>query len=86
MLRRENTFRQTIYLIYFDVKQINEKERERIVECQKIFEKNLTISAEIEMRRKKLQDAMEQKCQKMKEDNVSDIYINEVKRMIENIR
>jgi len=51
-----------------------------------MFEETSAISAEITARKKKLQDAMKQKCRKMKEDNVSDIYINEVKRMIENIR
>jgi len=66
--------------------QVNAKERERITERQKMFEETSAISTEIAARKKKLQDAMKQKCQKMKEDNVSDIYINEVKRMIENIR
>ncbi|RLU21710.1 hypothetical protein DMN91_006086 [Ooceraea biroi] len=67
------------------LKQINEKERERITERQKMFEENLTTCAETAMRKKKLQDVIEQKWQKMREDNVPDTYINEVKRMIENI-
>lgn len=65
--------------------QINEKERKRITERQQTFEESLAICAKTMTRKKKLQDAMKLKYQKMKEDNVSDIYINEVKRMIENI-
>lgn len=65
--------------------QINKKERERITERRKVFEEHLAISAETEMRKKKLQDAIQLKCQKLKEDNVSDVYVNEVKRMIQNI-
>jgi len=51
-----------------------------------MFEEGLAIRAETAMRKKKLQDAMERKCQEMRENNVSDIYINEVKRMIETIQ
>jgi hypothetical protein len=51
-----------------------------------MFEETSALSAEIAARKKKLQDAMKQKCEQMKKDNVADIYINEVKRMIENIR
>ncbi|XP_029675215.1 cilia- and flagella-associated protein 45-like [Formica exsecta] len=67
------------------LKQVNEKERERIAERQKMFAEGLTIRAETAIRKKKLQDAMERKCQKMRENKVPDIYINEVKRMIESI-
>lgn len=65
---------------------MNEKERERIVERQKTFEEGLAIRADIETRRQKLREAMERKCQEMRENNVPDVYINEVKRMIENIQ
>ncbi|XP_029175757.1 cilia- and flagella-associated protein 45-like isoform X1 [Nylanderia fulva] len=68
------------------LKQVNKKERERIAERQKMFEEGLTIRAETAIRKKKLQDAMERKCQEMRENKVPDIYINEVKRMIENIQ
>ncbi|KAL6260197.1 hypothetical protein P5V15_007732 [Pogonomyrmex californicus] len=68
------------------LKQVNKKERERIVERQKVFEEGLAIRAEAATRKKKLQDAMERKCQEMRENKVPDIYINEVKRMIENIQ
>ncbi|KYQ57321.1 Coiled-coil domain-containing protein 19, mitochondrial [Trachymyrmex zeteki] len=68
------------------LKQVNEKERERIVERQKMFKEGLAIRAETAMRKKKLQDAMERKCQEMRENKVPDIYINEVKRMIETIQ
>ncbi|XP_050460145.1 cilia- and flagella-associated protein 45-like [Cataglyphis hispanica] len=67
------------------LKQVNEKERERIAERQQMFAEGLTIRAETAMRKKKLQDAMERKCQEMRENKVPDIYINEVKRMIKNI-
>lgn len=65
--------------------QVNEKERERIAERQKMFEEGLAIRSQIAMRKKTLQDAMERKCQEMREHKVPDMYINEVKRMIENI-
>ncbi|XP_011876040.1 PREDICTED: cilia- and flagella-associated protein 45-like [Vollenhovia emeryi] len=68
------------------LKQVNEKERERIVERQKMFEEGLAIRAKTATRKKKLQDAMERKCQEMRENKVPDIYINEVKRMIETIQ
>ncbi|XP_072758896.1 uncharacterized protein [Anoplolepis gracilipes] len=67
------------------LKQVNEKERERIAERQKMFVEGVTIRAETAMRKKKLQEAMERKCQEMRENNVPDVYINEVKRMIENV-
>ncbi|XP_012216040.1 cilia- and flagella-associated protein 45 [Linepithema humile] len=68
------------------LKQVNEKERERITERQKMFQDGLAIRAETAMRKKKLQDAIERKCQEMRESKVPDIYINEVKRMIENVQ
>ncbi|KAL0104836.1 hypothetical protein PUN28_016466 [Cardiocondyla obscurior] len=68
------------------LKQVNEKERERIVERQKMFEEGLAIRTETAMRKKKLKDAIERKCQEMRENKVPDIYINEVKRMIETIQ
>ncbi|KYN39082.1 Coiled-coil domain-containing protein 19, mitochondrial [Trachymyrmex septentrionalis] len=68
------------------LKQVNEKERERIAQRQKMFEEGLAIRTETAMRKKKLQDAMERKCQEMRENKVPDIYINEVKRMIETIQ
>lgn len=66
--------------------QVNEKERERIAERQKMFEEGLAIRAETAKHKKKLQDAIERKCQEMRENKVPDIYINEVKRMIETIQ
>lgn len=65
--------------------QVNEKERERIAERQKMFIEGLTIRAETAMHKKKLQNVMERKCQQMRENRVPDIYINGIKRMIENI-
>lgn len=51
-----------------------------------MFKEGRAIRAEVETRKKKLQDAMERKCQEMRENKVPDVYINEVKRMIESIR
>lgn len=51
-----------------------------------MFKEGLAIRAEVETRKKKLQDVMERKCQEMRENKVPDIYINEVKRMMENIQ
>lgn len=50
-----------------------------------MFIEGLTIRAETATHKKKLQEVMERKCQEMRENKVPDIYINEVKRMIENI-
>lgn len=51
-----------------------------------MFEEGLATRAESVMRKKKLKDAMERKYQEMRENKVPDIYINEVKRMIETIQ
>lgn len=51
-----------------------------------MFEEGLAIRGKTAMRKKKLQDAMERKCQEMRENKVPDVYINEVKRMIETIQ
>ncbi|KOC58900.1 Coiled-coil domain-containing protein 19, mitochondrial [Habropoda laboriosa] len=68
------------------LKQVNEKERERIKARQKMFEEGLAIRTKVAMRKKNLRDAMERKCDEMRSSKVSEIYINEVKRMIENIQ
>lgn len=65
--------------------QVNEKERERIEARQKMFEEGLAIRTEAEIRKKKLREAIEKKCDEMRSNKVPDMYINEVKRMIENI-
>jgi len=78
---------QDVYVIYIiSFWQVNEKERERIAERQKMFQDGTAIRAEIAIRKKKLQDAIERKCQEMRENKVPDIYINEVKRMIRNVQ
>lgn len=64
---------------------MNQKEQERIAQRQEMFKEGLAIRAEIETRKKKLRDVMERKCQEMRENKVPDVYINEVKRMMENI-
>ncbi|XP_076397283.1 cilia- and flagella-associated protein 45 isoform X2 [Megachile rotundata] len=68
------------------LKQVNEKERERIEARQKMFEEGLAIRTETEIRKKKLREAMERKCNEMKNNKVPEMYINEVKRMIDNIK
>ncbi|KAG7209020.1 hypothetical protein KM043_015186 [Ampulex compressa] len=67
------------------LKQVNERERERIQTRQRIFEEGLAIRMETEMRKKKLREAIERKCQEMKDNKVPEMYINEVKRMIDNV-
>ena len=66
--------------------QVNEKERERIRSRQRMFEEGLAIRTETEMRKKRLREAMEKKCDEMRSNKVPEMYINEVKRMIENIQ
>lgn len=53
---------------------------------QKMFEEGLAIRTQNEMRVNKLRDAMHRKCQEMRENNVPEYYVNEVKRMIETIK
>ncbi|KZC14208.1 PREDICTED: cilia- and flagella-associated protein 45-like [Dufourea novaeangliae] len=67
------------------LKQVNEKERERIETRQKMFEEGLANRTEAEIRKTRLREAMEKKCDEMRGNKVPDMYINEVKRMIENI-
>ncbi|XP_017760461.1 PREDICTED: cilia- and flagella-associated protein 45-like [Eufriesea mexicana] len=68
------------------LKQVNEKERERIEARQKMFEEGLAIRTEAAMRKKKLRETMEKKCDEMKRNKVPEIYINEVKRLIDNMQ
>ncbi|XP_076182066.1 cilia- and flagella-associated protein 45 isoform X2 [Ptiloglossa arizonensis] len=68
------------------LKQVNAKERERIEARKKIFEEGLAIRTQAEMRKKTLREAMEKKRVEMISNKVPEIYINEVKRMIENIQ
>lgn len=50
-----------------------------------MFEEGLAIRTEAAMRKKKLRETMEKKCAEMKRNKVPEIYINEVKRLIDNI-
>ncbi|XP_043261259.1 cilia- and flagella-associated protein 45 [Colletes gigas] len=68
------------------LKQVNEKERERIESRKKMFEEGLAIRTNVEMRKKTLRVAMERKCDEMRSNKVPEMYINEVKRMIESIQ
>lgn len=51
-----------------------------------MFEEGLAIRTENEIRKKTLREAMEKKCDEMRRHRVPEMYINEVKRMIENIQ
>lgn len=51
-----------------------------------MFAEGIAIRAESEMRKRRLREAMERKCQEMRENKVPDVYINDVKRMIENTK
>ncbi|XP_014214197.1 cilia- and flagella-associated protein 45-like [Copidosoma floridanum] len=68
------------------LKQVNEKEKEKIVSRQKMFEEGLAIRAESEQRKRRLREVMERKCQEMRENKVPEVHINEVKRMMESIK
>ncbi|KAJ8679865.1 hypothetical protein QAD02_015652 [Eretmocerus hayati] len=68
------------------LRQVNEKEKEKITLRQRNFEEGLAIRAEAEMRNRQLREAMERKCTEMRENRVPDIYIKEVKRLIEHIK
>ncbi|XP_066587106.1 cilia- and flagella-associated protein 45-like isoform X2 [Prorops nasuta] len=67
-------------------KQVNMREQDKSEQRQRFIEEGMAIRAAAEIRKKKLCQAMEKKCQEMKENKVPEIYINEVKRMIESIQ
>lgn len=66
--------------------QVNEKEKEKILTRQKNFQEGLAIRAETEQRNRRLRETMERKCREMEQSHVPEVYINEVKKMIENIK
>lgn len=51
-----------------------------------MFEEGLAIRTEAEMRKKKLRETMDKKCDEMRKNKVPEIYISEVKRLISNIQ
>ncbi|XP_008216445.1 cilia- and flagella-associated protein 45-like [Nasonia vitripennis] len=81
---REKKRRQALVHRSEILKQVNEKEKDKIVSRQRMFEEGVAIKAETDQRKRQLREAMERKCQEMRENKVPDMYINEVKRMIEN--
>ncbi|CAL7950302.1 unnamed protein product [Xylocopa violacea] len=83
---RENKQRRALKHRSEILKQVNEKERERIEARQKMFEEGLAIRTEAAIRKKKMRETMERKCDEMRRDKVPEIYINEVKRMIDHIQ
>ncbi|XP_015597437.1 cilia- and flagella-associated protein 45 [Cephus cinctus] len=68
------------------LRQVNQKERERILARQKMLEEGAMIREEAEIRKKKLREAMERKCREMSDNKVPKIYIDEVRRMMEEIQ
>jgi hypothetical protein len=66
--------------------QVNEKEKEKIMTRQKLYEEGLAIRAENELRNRRIREAMERKYQQMVENKVPNVYINEVRRNIDNIK
>ncbi|OXU26641.1 hypothetical protein TSAR_004702 [Trichomalopsis sarcophagae] len=83
---REKKRRQALLHRSEILKQVNEKEKEKIVSRQRMFEEGVAINAETDQRKRQLREAMERKCQEMRENKVPNVYINQVKRMIENIK
>lgn len=57
-----------------------------MIERQKKLEEGMAIRKAAELRNKRLRDAMIKKCDEMEVNNVPKIYINEVKRMIDNVK
>lgn len=51
-----------------------------------MFQEGAAIRAEAEQRNRRLREAMEKKCKEMQDNKVPDIYIKEVKRMIDHIK
>lgn len=72
--------------MFYHNHQVNEKERERIEARQRMFEEGLAIRTEAAIRKKKLRETMEKKCEEMRTNNMPEMYINEVKRMIDNMQ
>ncbi|XP_034943525.1 cilia- and flagella-associated protein 45-like [Chelonus insularis] len=67
------------------LKQVNKREKEKVEARRKIFEEGMANRAEIEMRAKRLKDAIEKKCEEMRKNKVPEMYINEVKSLINKI-
>ncbi|XP_015115031.1 cilia- and flagella-associated protein 45 [Diachasma alloeum] len=79
--RKEALNHRTIIL-----QQVNEKERGKREMRRKMVEEGMAIRAEMEMRKKRLREAMEKKCKEMSANNVPEVYINEVKAMIDKVK
>ncbi|XP_044013899.1 cilia- and flagella-associated protein 45, partial [Aphidius gifuensis] len=83
---RENKLKQSQRYRIQILKQVNDKEIEKIETRKKMFEEGIALRAELEMRKKKLKNAIEKKCEIMRDNKVPEIYINEVKNLIEKIK
>lgn len=83
---RENKLKQSQRYRVQILKQVNDKEIEKIETRKKMFEEGIALRAELEMRKKKLKNAIEKKCEIMRDNKVPEIYINEVKNLIEKIK
>ncbi|KAK0089301.1 hypothetical protein PV325_008056 [Microctonus aethiopoides] len=68
------------------LKQMDEKSREKIEKRNKKIEEGLAINIQMQMRTKKLKDAIERKCNEMRDNKVPEIYINNVKMLIDKIK
>ncbi|KAH0561468.1 cilia- and flagella-associated protein 45 [Cotesia glomerata] len=68
------------------LKQVNDKEKDKVEARRRVFEEGMAQRAEIEMRARRLREAMERKCQEMRENKVPEVYINDIKSMIAKIQ
>lgn len=68
------------------LKQVNDKEKDKVEARRRVFEEGMAQRAEIEMRARRLREAMEKKCQEMRENKVPEVYINDIKSMIAKIQ
>ncbi|XP_008552554.1 cilia- and flagella-associated protein 45-like [Microplitis demolitor] len=68
------------------LKQVNDKEKNKNEARRKIYQEGMANRAEIEIRGKRLREAMERKCKEMRENKVPEVYINDIKNIISKIK
>lgn len=61
---------------------MNAKERQRIDARKQLFEEGKAIQIKAELRKNKLDAAIERKCEEMRKAQVPEFYIDEMKRII----
>ncbi|XP_018567077.1 cilia- and flagella-associated protein 45 [Anoplophora glabripennis] len=64
------------------LKQINEKEKERIMHQQGIFEDGKAQRLEYEINDRKVEDYLKDKVERLRENNVPDQYIKDIERQL----